>query len=270
LLIYGYNDADGNTTTDRTRSKNNNGGGVGDWNREHVFPKSLGSPNLGTSGPGSDPHNLRASDVQANGNRSNKKYASGTGNAGNVGSNWFPGEEWKGDAARIIMYMYLRYGNRCLPSSVTVGSTNAIDPYMVNLLLEWNASDEVSELETNRNNTIHSETGNRNPFIDNPALATLIWGGDEATDTWGVLSTYKTDDITFSVHPNPSNGYFNITSSHNLNYISVTDLNGRIIYEMHIVSDNNYTLNLSEFAAGSYILRVMDENGSTYKKIQLH
>ena len=72
-LVYGYDDNDGNLVTDRTRNKNMNGGNNGDWNREHIFPKSLGSPNLGTDGPGSDAHNLRASDVQQNGNRGNKK-----------------------------------------------------------------------------------------------------------------------------------------------------------------------------------------------------
>lgn len=45
LLIYGYNDADADITNDRTRDKNNNGGNVGQWNREHVYPQSLGGFN---------------------------------------------------------------------------------------------------------------------------------------------------------------------------------------------------------------------------------
>ena len=36
----------------------------GDWNREHTYAKSLGTPNLGTSGPGADAHHLRPSDVE--------------------------------------------------------------------------------------------------------------------------------------------------------------------------------------------------------------
>ena len=24
---------------------------------------------------------------------------------------WYPGDEWKGDVARMMMYMYLRYGS---------------------------------------------------------------------------------------------------------------------------------------------------------------
>ena len=57
VLIYGYSDTDGNYVTDRTRSKDANGGSAGtQWNREHVYPKSLGNPNLGTSGAGADAH----------------------------------------------------------------------------------------------------------------------------------------------------------------------------------------------------------------------
>jgi hypothetical protein len=40
LLIYGYNDSDSDITNDRTRSKDLNGG-QGNWNREHVYPRSL-------------------------------------------------------------------------------------------------------------------------------------------------------------------------------------------------------------------------------------
>jgi hypothetical protein len=32
----------------------------------HVYPRSLGNPNLGTEGPGSDAHHLRASDITLN------------------------------------------------------------------------------------------------------------------------------------------------------------------------------------------------------------
>jgi hypothetical protein len=62
LLIYGYNDSDSDITNDRTRSKDLNGGNQGNWNREHVYPRSLGNPNLGSEGPGSA-HHLRASDI---------------------------------------------------------------------------------------------------------------------------------------------------------------------------------------------------------------
>ncbi len=191
ILIYGYNDNDGNYVTDRTRDKNANGGTAGtDWNREHTYAKSLGTPNLGTSGPGADAHHLRPADVTFNGQRSSKKFAAGSGNAGDSNGGWYPGDEWKGDIARMMMYMYARYGNQCLPTGVGMGSSANTPDDMIDLFLQWNVDDPVSQIEKNRN-AYHGNTanafaqGNRNPFIDNPAFATQIWGGPQAEDLFG-------------------------------------------------------------------------------------
>ncbi len=186
VLIYGYNDTDGNSTTDRTRGVNNNGGGSNDWNREHTYPRSLGTPNLGSEGPGSDAHHLRPSDVQRNSSRGNRKFADGSGNSGTTSQgHWYPGDEFKGDVARMMMYMYIRYGNRCLPKNVGIGNTASSDSNMLQLFLEWNAEDPVSQLELQRNPLLENIQGNRNPFIDNPAFATQIWGGPQAEDRFG-------------------------------------------------------------------------------------
>ena len=44
------------------------------------------------------------------------------------------------------------------------------------LLLKWNELDPVDEFEIHRNNYCASITGVRNPYIDHPEYATLIWG----------------------------------------------------------------------------------------------
>ncbi len=181
FLIYGYNDTDADGTNDRTRSKDMNGGNVGDWNREHSYPKSLGNPNLGETGPGSDPHHLRSSDVQFNGVRSNLPYTDADGNARPVNGGFYPGDEWKGDVARMMLYMYVRYGDRCLPNVVGLGNSS-YSPDVRDIFLEWNAEDPVSQVEVNRNVLLEGIQGNRNPFIDNPAFATAIWGGPQAED----------------------------------------------------------------------------------------
>ncbi len=206
LLIYGYEDgSDGDVRNDRERGINNNGGSVGQWNREHVYANSLGTPDLdqgGTDGPPyADAHNLRPCDTQTNSSRSNKLFATGSGNSGASGSGWYPGDEWKGDVARIVMYMYLRYGSRCLPTNVGIGSSAATPDDMIDLFLQWNADDPVSNFEKQRN-AYHENTsntyaqGNRNPFIDNPRLATRIWGGPEAEDIWGIYSGSDTEAPT--------------------------------------------------------------------------
>ena len=122
--------------------------------------------------------------VTFNSQRGNKLFADGSGNAGDVSGKWFPGDEWKGDVARMMMYMYLRYGNQCLPKNVIVGDINSSDNNMIDLLLQWNIDDPVSDFEKNRNNVVKGAQGNRNPIIDNPYLATVIWGGADAVNTW--------------------------------------------------------------------------------------
>lgn len=187
-LLYGH---EGVTSGDKayTRNKNNNGGGRGQWNREHTYAKSLGTPNLEEEGPGADAHHLRPADVTLNSTRGNLKFAKGEGFSRTSNGGWYPGNEWKGDVARMMMYMYIRYNGRCLPSNVAIGTPNKIDTNMVELLLEWNEQDPVSEFEKRRNeyHGDRSKTyaqGNRNPFIDNPYLATQIWGGKPAENTW--------------------------------------------------------------------------------------
>ena len=156
LLIYGYS-ATGSTS--RTRNANQNGGGQGDWNREHVYPKSLGTPNLGEAGPGADAHHLRPSDVDFNSLRGNTKFADGSGDAGDQNGGWYPGDEWKGDVARIMMYMYIHYGDQCKPTGVGIGNNANAGDDMIDLFLEWNVEDPVSDFERQRNN-YHENTNN--------------------------------------------------------------------------------------------------------------
>lgn len=279
LLIYGWEDgSDGDTTNDRTREKDNNGGANGNWNREHVFAQALGDPDLGQDGPGADAHMLRACDVQRNGSRSNKLYTNGSGNSGSVGSNWYPGDEWKGDVARIIMYMYLRYDNQCLPTYVTSGTTVPSDPNMVNLLLQWNAEDPVSQYEDNRNTYLGNAfnnygQGNRNPFIDNPYLATLIWGGPIAQNRW---PTVFLNSISFNlnnevrIYPNPSNNDINIASTVALEKVEIVNLNGQIIYEHKYPERVNDIFTVTNLPKGFYLLKLRSNNKSLTKKILIN
>lgn len=175
LLVYGSQNSG---IHQRSRNKNS------EWNREHVYAKSKGTPNLGQSGPGSDGHHLRPADNNLNSNRGNLSFADGSG-ATAVKSNggWYPGDEWKGDIARILMYMYVRYNTRCKPLNITQGpSTYSSD--FPDILLKWNVEDPVSDFERQRNNITANLQGDRNPFIDNAYLATVIWGGPAAENSW--------------------------------------------------------------------------------------
>jgi endonuclease I len=270
-LVYGYDDTDGSVVNDRTRDKNMNGGVNGEWNREHVFPKSLGNPDLGTSGPGSDAHNLRASDVQQNGNRANKLFTDGTGDAGTVSSSWYPGDEWKGDCARIVMYMYMRYGTRCVPADAGTGTVNSTDANMANLFLDWNFEDPVSQFEMDRNDAIENHQGNRNPFIDNPRIAYQIWGGPLAEDTWGGLGAEENKNEMLTIYPNPiKDDFFYVSGLHttNLDSIKLYSATGQLInvFDLNELINNGGSA-VDHIQDGTYILSIIYDEQVIQRKI---
>ncbi|GAA4645642.1 hypothetical protein GCM10023115_36020 [Pontixanthobacter gangjinensis] len=139
------------------------------FNTEHIYPQSR----LSSDEAKNDMHHMRVADVNINSERLNYPYTDGSGAYKLVdGDKWFPGDDWRGDVARMVMYVNLRYGE---PFG-DVGSKQ--------LFLKWNIEDPVSAFEIQRNNVIEAAQGNRNPFIDNPYLATLIWGGEDAENRW--------------------------------------------------------------------------------------
>lgn len=285
FLLYGFsnNVCPASTADDndhRRRLKNSDGGGVTcEWNREHTYAKSLGNPDLGESGPGADAHHLRAADVQRNGARGSRKFATGSGNSGAVGSNWYPGDEWKGDVARMMMYMYVRYGSRCLPKNVAVGTTNSVDANMINLLLQWNAEDPVSAYEDQRNTYLGTTAntygqGNRNPFIDNPYLATVIWGGPAAENRWpGTILANETFAQLqgVSIYPNPTRDQrVEIDSDVALDAIELINLNGQIIQKINNPHMDNRHYTLENLPQGFYLIRLSAQDQSTTKKLMVN
>lgn len=129
------------------------------WNREHVWAQSLSW--FKTSGAGSDLHHIRPCNPSVNTSRGNKKFGTSSGY-------YEPNNDYKGDVARIIFYLFVRY-----PQSDSY-SFNSI-AQSLDMLLAWNELDQVSSLEITRNNYIYTIQGNRNPFIDYPQFANQIW-----------------------------------------------------------------------------------------------
>lgn len=160
------------------------------WNREHVWPQSQGW--FKTSGAGADIHHLRPTNPTANSTRGNNPYGEVANRdyyAKKVGSvvygylkgGYFePLDEVKGDVARIILYLLVRYSE-----ADSYSITNVIQSY--DILLKWNESDPVDDFEKNRNEKSYEIQGNRNPFIDYPEFANMIYSSttnisDEVND----------------------------------------------------------------------------------------
>ncbi|MEV0733107.1 endonuclease [Polymorphospora sp. NPDC050346] len=169
-----------------SRSKNSNGGSTGNWNREHVWAQSHG--NFGTSaGPGTDVHHLRATDVTVNSTRGNKDFDNGGNPVSSAPGNYTDSDSWeprdadKGDVARMLFYMAIRYeGNDGWPNlEVNESTSNGSSPYhgKLSVLKQWHQQDPPDAFERRRNQVIFDNwQGNRNPFVDHPEWVSAIWG----------------------------------------------------------------------------------------------
>lgn len=163
-------------------------GSVG-WNREHVWPKSLGG--FENAGAGADLHHVRPDDVTTNSTRDNQKYGNvenGTAAKGSSlvngavggysGGGYFePLDNAKGDVARICLYLYVRYGGSISQCSSVTNVFQSVD-----VLLEWCEFDPVDTWEMGRNEVVAATQGNRNVFIDYPELAWLLFDRDVPAD----------------------------------------------------------------------------------------
>lgn len=209
----------------RSYAKGSDRAGTGSgmtYNREHTWPNSLGfSSHTGDMGlpnaPYTDTHMLYLADTGYNADRGNKPYANcaasancgerateaNDGSGGGSGtypgnSNWVKGpdgnagsfEVWnkrKGDMARAVMYMAIRYeGGRDIHSNQSepdleltdtrskIVKTSGSPAYMglLSTLLAWHQADPPDAAERERNEVVYSFQGNRNPFVDHPEWAT--------------------------------------------------------------------------------------------------
>ncbi|WP_376775420.1 endonuclease [Saccharothrix ecbatanensis] len=170
----------------RSQSKTLNGGDPNDWNREHVWAKSHGDFGTAT-GPGTDIHHLRPTDVSVNSERGNKDFDMGGSPVAEAPGNYTDTDSWeprnavKGDVARMLFYMAVRYegGDGYVNLEMNNNVNNGTAPYhgRLSVLLQWNAQDPPDAFEKRRNQVIYDTyQRNRNPFIDHPEWAASIWG----------------------------------------------------------------------------------------------
>ncbi|GAA2023649.1 hypothetical protein GCM10009740_11230 [Terrabacter terrae] len=170
----------------RSIAKSDNGGGVDQWNREHVWAKSHGD--FGTvNGPGTDVHHLRPEDVTVNSTRGNLDFDNGgsavaqcTGCLSDSDS-FQPRDAVKGDVARMIFYMAVRWdgGDGFADLEPNSSVANGTAPYLgkLSVLKQWNLQDPPDAFEKRRNQVIYDTwQHNRNPFIDHPEWVTAIYG----------------------------------------------------------------------------------------------
>lgn len=175
--------------------------------REHVWPcaNSNGLWGRGASGEdigdtyiggGSDLYHVRNCDGNVNSYRSNDRYyefkdgedytlATDGGpyslRYSASGKKAEPADEWKGDIARIVVYLYVHYGAyKQGDDDIYTGDLDLTDVIfkapeesmedVYQRLCDWNRLDPVSEQEVMRNTNVMKVQGNRNPFVDYPVM----------------------------------------------------------------------------------------------------
>lgn len=190
---------------------NTNGG----YNREHVWCQSKSTGLWGEKGGGADMHHIRPSETRLNSARGNNPFGEITNRESHktyakFGNNltyalggyktedtFEPLDNKKGDVARIVLYLYLHYNSYSVSSlfdgyastngnggssffattllPLTNITANNTEEDALKMLLRWNSSDPVDDIERRRNDKVATYQGNRNPFIDNSNYANLIW-----------------------------------------------------------------------------------------------
>lgn len=164
----------------------------GTMSREHTWAVSWMPDNSSGSDQYSDQYHLFPThNTNANGRRSNHPLGVVVNVSyqfldGKLGTNsngqivYEPRDIDKGDAARALLYMSVRYdgiggnvwnfnwlNNTRLPSLSEA-------PQDINVLLNWNRQDPPDKWEVDRNNYIQSIQQNRSPFVDHPEYVSYI------------------------------------------------------------------------------------------------
>ena len=254
-----------------------NYGGEGDcYNREHLWAQSWTNYD-GTEK--TDLHHVYPTDGKVNGMRDNYAFgkvgtASWTSlNGGKLGSCVTPGfsgtafepiDEYKGDIARALMYVSVRYyteDSNWATSDMTKKSV--IKDWAITMLLQWHREDPVSEKEINRNNAVYDIQRNRNPFVDHPEFADRIWDPN-----WTSVEDQYVTTVLVDVWPNPATSTVNIKGE-NIDAVYMYNFIGQLVLSYDVSNaDEQQAIDVSGLAGGIYFMNIISTNGgSTLKKV---
>lgn len=257
-----------------SQAKSTFGGGANDWNREHVWAKSHGD--FGDSPPhGTDLHHLRPEDASVNSDRGNKDFDNGGVQHSEATGCYYDDDSWeprdavKGDVARMLFYMEVRYegDNGELDLEVVNWVNSAPEPEhgKFSALYQWHQDDPPDAFEINRNNVIYSYQDNRNPFVDHPEYLILIYDPTNAVN-----------DIYYnslSVYPNPARDQLFVRAPYatfSACSVIINDVCGREVFsENYPVAYELIPLDVSGFDEGLYFLVLKTNDRVLSSKFQI-
>lgn len=241
-------------------------GKVNGWRDDHPFGLVAATTNPCNTGATNTPCSTQNGSKL--GNNTNTGYAFG------YSSKVFePVDEFKGDIARCILYFATRYEDQ-LVGFYTASSSEAkvmfdgtsghtFSQVFLNILLTWNTQDPVSAREIERNDKVYARQNNRNPFIDHPEYAAIIWGTPLAVPTFDALSSV-------SIYPNPSSDVVNISSEIALDQIDIITINGQVLQQIKKPNFENNTYVINNLPKGFYFVKLSSASNSVTKKVLIN
>lgn len=172
------------------------------WNREHVWAVSKGlgeRPDNMAISTATDLYNLKAELESINTAKGNRDFEEKDGNADFYGTHgtysYAPKKSARGDVARILFYMELRWHDAkgIYLDEGSSASTSSPRQGVLSDLIKWHSADPVDPFEIRRSNVVYSKQKNRNPFVDHPELVDYLYG-DLKDKAWDGGVTYKNNN----------------------------------------------------------------------------
>ncbi len=264
------------------------------YNKEHVVPTSWfnGSSNVNNI-PRTDMHFVWPADSKTNASKNNYPLgyvqsptltslngtkigsSNSTLNYGYNKSTVFePIDSFKGDFARAYLYFAVRYQdslsawnrNNIAQDVFTSGAYPGLEPWILQLCMQWHKMDPPSTFERLRNDSVFAIQGNRNPFIDFPHWAEKIFGSDGAAASCVNTGIRTQQTATLEVYPNPVQDALTIELSTAFvlenTTIQITDMLGRVLYMETWKGNARPVIATSFLEKGMYVIRVESEENS--------
>ena len=264
------------------------------FSREHTWCVSW-MPSGGSTGLNeyADQHHLfTVNQNSANGVRSNHPLgevttATSTYLLGEYGQDvngntvYEPMDSQKGDAARALLYMALRYDgvngfqwDFDQLNQVILPSFNE-DPQDLATLIAWHNLDAPDNFEISRNDYIQSIQQNRNPFIDHPEWVNLIDFNNMTKASFIPKSKlFDSTELEVSVFPNPSseNTWIRINGNKQSGSLQIFDITGRLVHSESIAAGGNSLIELQNdvLTTGSYVILAQIGSEKRISKLVKH
>jgi len=255
------------------------------YNREHTFPQSWFNELQPMK---SDMNHIFPTDGEVNGIRSNFPFGEvsnvsittrngsklGTGNNfGYTGTVFEPINEYKGDIARAVLYMSVRYEN-LIGGWINNGNANEVlngtsypvfDPWQIRLLYKWHIQDPVSVKEIRRNDSVFVIQKNRNPFIDRPEWVYDIWSCTGLIVATSLQQENSTSNKHIRIYPQPAIASGPVTIewpplNNSGGQIQIINMAGEIVHRQPVgPSEGKITLKNGQLRSGVYLIKLTDK-----------